>query len=34
MPQYLLLNYLPVDGGPPPEEMAEQYQRGSRSPGT
>jgi hypothetical protein len=27
MPQYLLLNYLPVDGGPPPDEAADQHQR-------
>lgn len=27
MPQYMLLMYQPVDGGPAPEEMAEQHQR-------
>ena len=27
MPQYMLLMYQPVDGGPPPEEMAEQHAR-------
>ena len=27
MPQYMLLIYNPAEGGPPPEEMAEQHQR-------
>ena len=27
MPQFLLLNYLPVDGGPPADEAADQHQR-------
>jgi hypothetical protein len=30
MPRYMLLNYLPVDGGPPPEEWAEQHSRWAR----
>ena len=27
MPRYMLLIYNPAEGGPPPEEMAEQHQR-------
>jgi hypothetical protein len=30
MPQYMLLMYQPVDGGPPPEEMPEQHARWAR----
>jgi hypothetical protein len=30
MPQFLLLNYLPVDGGPPADEAADQHQRWQR----
>ena len=30
MPQFLLLNYLPVDGGPPADEATDQHQRWQR----